>query len=212
MPESDEGGRVLPMPGPPATLDDAGLVRALLDRHPQAARAAWTRFAPMVHRMLKRALGYDSEIEDLAQQVFMALFDRVRTLQDPTALKAFIISITTHTIRYELRRRTVRRWVRLGGTDDAAALPTVHPDPEAREALVRFYRVLDRLTSQDRTAFVLRFMEELELVEVAAAMGVSLATVKRRLAKARRRVLLLVERDPALQGYLAAFKPREAEA
>ena len=109
------------------------------------------------------------------------------------------------TTRHELRRRWVRRWVRLSGKTDAAELEVVTPDTDAREALARFYKILDRVNTTDRTAFVLRFMEGLELAEVAAALGLSLATTKRRLARVWARVLLLVERDPVLVEYGPKF-------
>ena len=68
-------------------------------------------------------------------------------------------------------------------------------------ALARFYKILDRVNATDRAAFVLRFMEGLELTEVAAALKLSLATTKRRLARVWARVMLLVERDPVLVHY-----------
>jgi RNA polymerase sigma-70 factor (ECF subfamily) len=79
----------------------------------------------------------------------------------------------------------------------------VHPDPIGRAALERFYTVLDRLDVRDRTAFALRYIEGMAMNDVAAALGVSLATAKRSLAHAQRRVLLHVERDPLLADYLA---------
>jgi RNA polymerase sigma-70 factor (ECF subfamily) len=50
--------------------------------------------------------------------------------------------------------------------------------------------------------FVLRFMEELSLRDVAAASGLSVATAKRGLARAWSRVRLLAERDPVLCDYV----------
>ena len=114
---------------------------------------------------------------------------------------------------HQLRRRWVRRWVRLSGKTDAAELEIVTPDTDAREALARFYKILDRVNATDRAAFVLRFMEGLELTEVAAALKLSLATTKRRLARVWARVLLLVERDPVLVHYgpkLVPEKPPES--
>ena len=62
--------------------------------------------------------------------------------------------------------------------------------------------ILDRVKPADRTAFVLRFIEGLELAEVATALDTSLATAKRRITRVWKRVSLLVERDPALAHYL----------
>ena len=50
-------------------------------------------------------------------------------------------------------------------------------------------------------------MEGLELTEVAAAMGLSLATTKSRLARVWGKVILLVERDPVLVQYRPKLVP-----
>jgi RNA polymerase sigma-70 factor, ECF subfamily len=201
--------RLIVLPGTAlADADDATLARALIARDPQAPRVLWRRYAPMVFRMLRRALGPNHDLDDLAQEVFLCVFDKVPTLREPKALKAFVISVTMLTTRQELRRRWVRRWVRLSGTKDAAELEVVTPDTDAREALQRFYAILDRVNAKDRSAFVLRFMEGLELTEVAAAMGLSLATTKRRLARVWGKVVLLVERDPVLAQYRPKLAPQ----
>jgi RNA polymerase sigma-70 factor (ECF subfamily) len=203
MREVERGARLLVLPG--AALDesdDADLARALIARDPQAPRALWRRYAPMVFRMLRRALGPGHDVEDLAQEVFLCVFEKVTTLREPKALKAFVISITVLTTRSELRRLWVRRWIRLSGKTDVTGKAVVHLDTDAREALGRFYGLLDRINAQDRTLFVLRFMEGLGLLEVAAAAQLSLATTKRRLARVWSKVRLLVERDPILAEYI----------
>jgi RNA polymerase sigma-70 factor, ECF subfamily len=200
---TERGARVLIFPERHlAEADDASVVRVLLEGDPKAPRVVWHRFAPMVHRILKRAFGPEYDIDDLVQEVFLVLFDRVVTLREPNALRAFIISITAHTIRRELRRKTAARWLMLGDISVARARDA---DLDSREAVVRLYRILDRLGSDDRTAFVLRFLEGLELVEVAQATGVSLATTKRRLARAWGRVVAHAQRDGGLVDYLAGL-------
>lgn len=188
-----------------ATLDefaDADLARALMARDPQAPRALWRRFAPMVFRVLRRALGPEYDVEDLAQEVFLGVFQKVPALREPKALKAFVRSFAALTARAELRRLWQRRWV--GWTERGAACEEVlvHVDSDGREALGRLSAVLDRINADDRTLFVLRFVEGFDLVEVAAAAGASLATTKRRLARARSKVILFVERDPILSEYI----------
>jgi RNA polymerase sigma-70 factor (ECF subfamily) len=181
---------------------DAELVRALIAREPHAPRALWRRFAPLVFRILRRTFGPGPEIEDLAQDIFLCVFGKVPTLREPAALRKFIISITTITARSEIRRRWVRRWSRLASKEDASKEVAFHVDLDSREALTRFYAVLDRLNGRDRMLFVLRFMEELSLRDVAAASGLSVATAKRGLARAWSRVRLLAERDPVLCDYV----------
>jgi len=192
--------------GIPQEVDDATLVHKLIDQHPQAARLIWQRFAPMVHRMLRRSLGPDEDVEDLAQEVFMCVFQKASSLREPQALKAFVITVTAFTVRGELRRRWSRRWLRRQRPETSRGLLVSNQDVESREALRRFYQILDRVGSQDRTAFVLRFIEGMPLEDVAAALDVSVATAKRRLARVWDRVVLLAERDSALVDYLSGLE------
>jgi RNA polymerase sigma-70 factor (ECF subfamily) len=185
--------------------DDPALVAALIAGDPRAPGVLWRRFAPMVFRMLRRTLGRPDEVEDLAQEVFLRLFRNLTRIREPQALKAFIITITVLAARCELRRSWSRRKLLSPLTETAPAEPeTLTSRTDARASLLRFYRILDRLKPRDRTAFVLRFVDGMELADVAAALGVSLATAKRRLAHSRARVLLWVERDPLLSDYRLA--------
>lgn len=204
---AERSGRVLAFPDVGmAEIDDVALVAMLLGGDVRAPRIVWQRFAPMVHRMLRRAFGPEYEIDDLAQEIFLVLFRRGHTLREPQALRAFVIAITAHTIRYELRRKAATRWLRFG---EPAVAKAMDADFNAREALKRLYGILDRLSAHDRTAFVLRFMEGLEVADVAQALAVSLATTKRRLAHAWRRVTVHAQRDDALMAYLAGLGPGE---
>ena len=53
-------------------------------------------------------------------------------------------------------------------------------------------------------AFTLRFVSEMQLTEVAAACRVSLATIKRRLARAEKRFVEAARENPALRERLEA--------
>jgi RNA polymerase sigma-70 factor, ECF subfamily len=199
-----------------ADIDDEALARGLIAGHRPAQREVWSRYAPMVRRILRRSLGPSHDVDDLMQEAFLSLFEAGRRLREPQALKAYVIAIASRTARGELRKRWVRRWVKLlpGGDFDeetANAACAVVPDLEAREALRRFYRLLDKLGAETRAAFVLRFMEKLEVTEVAAALGISLSTAKRRVARSWERMVLLVEREPALVHYLADNPLRDDE-
>lgn len=189
--------------GAPEQAADVELARALMAGQPGAAAATWERFYPLVHRTLARTLGSDDEVNDLAQDVFMRLFNRVRTLRDPAALRSFVYSITVRVIRAELRRRWVRRIMKPLSDHSAATENMIAPVApyEERNALRRFYGLLDQLTGRERTAYVLRHIEEMNLEETAAAMEVSLATVKRILSRANSTMDQALRADPVLAGY-----------
>jgi RNA polymerase sigma-70 factor (ECF subfamily) len=181
--------------------DDHGLARALIDGEPWAPAEAWNQFAPMVFRLMKRMLGPDEEVQDLTQDVFMRVFAKVRGLRHPDALRSFVFSVAVRTLKSDLRRRRVRRMFALSQFDQVSE-PTVDAvDAEARQALRQFYGILERLSAVERAAFVLRHVEGMKLEEIGEALGVSLATVKRRLERAGHVVSRHVERDPALSAY-----------
>ncbi len=171
-----------------AASTDSELVAALCAKQAWAEVAVWRRYASLVHQVAHRSLGSRHDAEDILQQVFFTLFTRIETLQKPSALRSFIFSIAIRTLKAELKRRRIRRWITLSDTGELpdAGIPGV--DPETLELLRKFYRVLDRLGAEDRTIFVLRHLQELTLEEVAEATELSLATVKRRLQKSNLKV------------------------
>jgi RNA polymerase sigma-70 factor (ECF subfamily) len=191
------------------TVEDADLARALMERHPEAPRAVWTRFSPLVRRIVRRSFGPEHEVEDLVQDVFASLFAKPERLREPAAFRAFIVSITLHNVSYELRRRRVRRWVGLTQTSELPDIRVVESNPESREALIRFYRILDGVRDRDRLAFILRYVDGMEVADVAKAMSTSVPTARRCFTRAHKRVSMLASRDPFLADYLVPLSGGE---
>jgi len=156
----------------------------------------------MVFRLLERALGPEGEAEDLTQDVFLSTFAKLPGLRDGDALRSFIYSVALRTLRWELRRQRVRSILRLSDSGQLPDLAVRGTDTEARQLLTHFYALLEKMAVNDRTAFVLRYMEGLKLEEIAERMGVSLATAKRWVTRASRDVSALVEADPDLSAGL----------
>jgi RNA polymerase sigma-70 factor, ECF subfamily len=186
------------------------LITALLAQDPRAPRILWQRFAPTVFRILRRMLGASPEVEDLAQEVFLRVFRKAAELRERRALPAFIIS-TARLIAYEEIRRSRRHRMPLPElVQTPLAELQLCAAVDAREALARFRTILGRLTSADRSAFVLRYVQEVPLTDVADRLGVSVATTKRRLARVWSRVALFVERDTLLSHYRARDRGRRS--
>jgi RNA polymerase sigma-70 factor (ECF subfamily) len=174
---------------------DIELARALMEGSNQAAELAWERYSPLVHRIVSRAIGPDAEVEDVTQEIFYRLFSRIGTLRKPEALRSFVISFAIRIVKLELRRRRARRWLTLSETGDVPDEQLLVMDAESRYALRRLYALLDRLSTRERLVLVLRHVEGMTLEEIAEAMELSLATVKRALRRASMRVSQLVDSD-----------------
>jgi RNA polymerase sigma-70 factor, ECF subfamily len=193
--------RILPGRGPGSAAapgDDASLVHALRQGAPGAELTAWNRFSPGVDATLRRLLGPGAERDDLLQEVFIRFFRRIGTLREAAAVRGFLTGICLRVVRGELTLRRARQWLHLTPTGDAPDVAGGQLDDEAREAVARYYRVLDVLGARDRSLFVARTLEGLTLEEVAALHDVSVSTAQRRITHATKRVALLVRRDPLL--------------
>jgi RNA polymerase sigma-70 factor (ECF subfamily) len=83
----------------------------------------------------------------------------------------------------------------------------VETNLEAAEALGRLYAVLDRIDPTARVIFVLRFVEDVPVSDIADALGCSLATAKRRVSRISKRIATIAERDTTLVSFLAAATP-----
>jgi RNA polymerase sigma-70 factor (ECF subfamily) len=181
--------------------DDRRLAIALLAGAPDAAGRAWTTFSPVVIRLLRRHLGAGPDQQDLLQEVFIRLFSRIRELRDRDALRTFVLNICLGVAHNELRRRRVRRGLGLTHTGKVPEYPISGADFEARQALARCRRLLDRLGDDDRALFVLRHVEKMEVEEIAVALAWSRSKTKRRLPRVTARVTRLMQCDPALAEY-----------
>jgi RNA polymerase sigma-70 factor (ECF subfamily) len=186
----------------PAPESDELLVLSLRARQPDAGTQLFDRYAHHVRRVLVRVMGPDSEILDLVHDVFVTALESVHRLVDPKALRAWLTQIAVFTARARIRRRVRGRVLRLLPFSELPEPELPPTDFEASESMQAVYRVLGALAADQRIAFALRFVAGMELTEVAASCGVSLATIKRRLARAQHNFILAAQREPALVEWL----------
>lgn len=186
----------LPLPD-----SDAGLVAALRAGREDAREEVVRRCAPDVERVLYRVLGPDSEIEDVAHDVFMVAFTSFEQLQKPHALRSWLVGIAIRKVRKLIQRR--KRW-RFVLDLEASELPNEEASipAEMSEVMRSTYRILSNLPVDDRVALALRYMGEMDLVTVAEVTGVSLATAKRRISRGHRRFVELASKSDILAPWL----------
>jgi len=180
----------------PWTGDDSELLAMLQRGGAASAALLYDRFSADVHRVIGRCLGPDRDRDDVVHDAFLQILRGVARVRDPAALRGWVTAVAVNTARSELRRRRLRRLV--WSSDPAPEVAGAGVDPEARDLLQRIYRRLDRLGTAERLAFVLRFVERHELTEVARLMDCSLATAKRRIARASAHFSALASDDPEL--------------
>jgi RNA polymerase sigma-70 factor, ECF subfamily len=166
---------------------DAELVVRSLGGDRWSQDVIYRRHVDYLLAISSRLLANRSEGEEVVQDTFVIGFDKLRTLRNPAALRAWLARIAVSLVRRRLRRGRLLRFLGLDrGLDDAAlavlAAPGLRPDDRAELALLD--RLLRGMPADRRIAWMLRRVEGLPLAEVASVCACSLATAKRRIAAA----------------------------
>lgn len=179
----------------------------------RAARMAFEellrRYQPHVDRILYHLAPDWSDRADLAQEVWIRVHRNIRRLNEPEKFRSWLSRITTNLFYDELRKRKrnlplisldAPRMVADGEMDwDVAA---DEPGPDENLSTAEFYgqlhQAIAQLPESFRVTIVLREIEGLAYEEIAEITGVTLGTVKSRIARARQRL------QTQLQPYLEA--------
>jgi len=151
----------------------------------------------MVWRVLRYLGVPESDVEDVAQEVFVVVHRKLPGFEGRSALTSWLYSICWRTYQ-DYRRRAFRRHEVLSdpppGTAQAA---TQERDLETEQRLAALAKFLEGLDEDKRTVFVLFELEELEMKEVVAIVGCPLQTGYTRLRVARTHVKNAWERQTA---------------
>ena len=180
---------VLPLQRDASALlpSDRELVERALGGEQLALQLLYRRHVQQVSERVTRLLSRTAEAEDVVQDAFVAAFTDLAQLSDRSRFGAWLMRIAVHQTQRRFRRR--RLLARLGldrGSDDARLEQVADPalPLDRRLQLARLDRALGALPPELRMAWMLRYVEGCELNEIAEASGCSLATVKRRIARA----------------------------
>jgi RNA polymerase sigma-70 factor (ECF subfamily) len=157
-------------------------------------RQLFEEHGSFVCRSLRRLGVPEADLDDMLQEVFLVVHQRLADYEERDRVRAWLYSICTRTAKAQ-RRRLFRRRENVSaelpeGLIGATQLQTV----EDREALILGTRLLSLLPPEQREVFVLYEVEDMPMQQIAAAMGSPLQTAYSRLHKARTRILLEVQR------------------
>ncbi|HEX5100863.1 MAG TPA: sigma-70 family RNA polymerase sigma factor [Polyangiaceae bacterium] len=175
-----------------ATLGPSDETLVLRARENDASATAafetlYRRHAATALNLAVRIQGSTSDVEDVVHDAFVRAHGRLAELREPAAFRSWLGSIVVRLVRTRLRRRRLIAMLGLASPEpvdlDSIAAPGV--DPEARVLLAQVYALLQTLPADERIAWTLRYVERHRLEGVAELAGCSLATAKRRIARAQ---------------------------
>ena len=148
-----------------------------------------------IYRILLLKLRDADAAETLTQECFLRAYAKRGDFRGEASIGTWLIRIALNLARDHAKSRRLAFWRLLGRArreGDSVPRDAVLPDPDphpdrrliARERLVAVWAKVDRLPGKQRTCFMLRYVEEMPIGEIARAMQLEVGTVKAHLARA----------------------------
>jgi RNA polymerase sigma-70 factor (ECF subfamily) len=163
----------------PEAVDDDELLRRVRLADERAIALLYDRYAAFVAGIALRLLGSEDEVDDVVQHVFLTTVERAGHVYDGQ-LRSWLFRLASRQALRLMRRRWSRERMR-------RAVSLVVPqqgDPRLSRSLDELYSALSELSPEIRVPWMLHHIEGQSLPETASICGVSLATIKRRIARA----------------------------
>jgi len=148
------------------------------------------RYQHRLYRFLVRMVGDPATAEDLFQQTWIRLMEKIGSYDARRSFEAWLFAIARNLAIDHLRRR---RGISLDELDDSGRAPVERLEAAGQDALSQlldFERgallaaAIGELPAIHREVLTLRFEEDMKLEQIAEVAGVPLSTVKSRLHRA----------------------------
>jgi RNA polymerase sigma-70 factor (ECF subfamily) len=172
--------------------EDVRLMRLVSRGDTNAFEELVERHQTLVAGTVARMLGSNSDVEDIAQQVFIRVWKSARRYVPRAKFTTWLLKITRNLVFNELRRTKRRAHVPLesesGGEDPPLKDDTnLAPDASLLEVELRgaIEEAIMQLPENQRMALVLRRYEQLSYEQIAEALDLSVPAVKSVLFRAR---------------------------
>ena len=188
-------------------------IRLVLNGDRDAYRVLMDRHLPAVLRLTHRVTGNSVDAEEAAQEAFLLAYKKLPTFREQAAFGTWVYRIAMNcSLNLVERRSRDLGWDAVSiepgsSTENLAVSPRLTPEAALlnNEALRRRERAMLTLTPMERTAFILRHMEDQSIQVIADALGVHTNSAKqaifRAVAKLRRE---LAPKPPAPSAPLAS--------
>ena len=186
---------------------DAELVQRFKNGDRRAYEEIVRRYQHRVFGLALRWMGDPQIAEEVAQDVFIALFRSLSKFRGDSKLSTWIYRVVVnHCKNRKLyrKRRHMRKHEALDGKDDpdddGPARQIAHDGPgtdaplHTSEAQQLVHQALDQLDEGQRRIIVLRDIEDLAYEEIGEILDVPRGTVKSRLHRARKQLAQVLER------------------
>jgi RNA polymerase sigma-70 factor (ECF subfamily) len=147
---------------------------------------------PRIFRFALASLRDRDAAQTVAQDCFLKAYRGRERFRGESSLLTWLMQIAVNLVRDHARNRRLQFWRRAPAETPREWLQDGEIDPERRilvkEQVDAVWSATARLPERQRSVFLLRYVEEMELLEIAAATGLKEGAVKVHLYRALRSV------------------------
>ncbi|MCY3742281.1 MAG: DNA polymerase III subunit beta [Candidatus Poribacteria bacterium] len=175
--------------------DDVALIQRILTGDENAFASLVRKYQGQVHAFARRKIGDFQIAEDITQETFLQVYQKLETLEDPTLFSKWIYAIVHHLCiawfrKNRLQTEPLEEICILGIETEPYSryIASEHAKiaAEAQRDLVE--KLIAKLKKNDRKVITLHYFEEMTSAEIGEFLGVSENTIKSRIRRARQQL------------------------
>ena len=180
--------------------NDVVLAQKSADGDTAAFEELYRRHFRRVYALCLRMTGKPEQAEDLTQDVFIQLFNKIGSFRGDSAFTTWLHRMTVNQVLMHFRKRSTKSELTAieEETPDQIVRGTENPDKMPVIDRIALENAVQQLPPGYRTVFILHDVEGYEHEEIAQMMGVAEGTSKSQLHKARLKLRNLIRQQAAL--------------
>ncbi len=190
--------------------EDVKLIHRILTGDESAFVDLIKKHQKQVHALAWRKIGDFHIAEEITQDTFLKVYQKLSTLKDPNQFSGWLYVIATRQCLSWLRKKRIEtesledadtEWIDEAAYSRYVAEEHAKATTEAQREVIK--KLLAKLKESERTVMTLHYFGEMTIEEISRFLGVSTSAIKLRLYRARQR---LQKEEPMIREALSNFQ------
>ena len=175
--------------------DDVALIQRILDGDQNAFASLVRKHQKQIHTLAWQKIGDFQIAEDIVQETFLQVYQKLETLEDPTQFTRWLYQIANRFCIARIRKNSIQTQpleetdiseIETEAYSQYVAAEHAKTTTEAQRDLVE--KLLEKLKENDREVIILHYFEEMSSPEIGELLGVPENTIKSRLHRAKQQL------------------------
>lgn len=186
-------------PQKPDKLSDNILIQRILSGNQNAFSELYERYSkPLLHYLYRMLGNNNAKAQDFLQDVFIKILKNLDRYDERQKFSTWIFTIAHNLCKNEIRRINNQKTDLIQSMDDVCFSGNSYLEPlenlQKNDFRLLINSIIKNLDHAHRSAFLLRFQDELSIKEIADILGCAEGTVKSRLHYIIKKISAIIEK------------------